>query len=102
MGIEGVIKAPTAGVSEMDGHCCVISPPPPNNVLPRERARMIATPLQRRLSPLQRRLLPAPSRTMSYWVSGTRKTRLVIRVLVSANAKIYMMVAMMNVDLMEG
>ena len=94
MGIEGVVKAPTAGVSEMDGHCCV-SPPPPNNVLPRKRARMIATPLQGRLS-------PAPARTMSHWVSGTRKTRLVIRVLVSADAKIFMMGVMTNADLMEG
>ncbi len=94
MGIEGVVKAPTASVSEMDGHCCA-SPPPPNNALPRRRARMIAMPLQGRL-------LPALSRTMSHWVSGTRKARLVIRVLVSADAKIYMMVAMTNVDLMEG
>ncbi len=101
MGIEGVIKAPTASVSEMDGHSCA-SPPPPNNVLPRKRVRMIATPLQRRLSPLQRRLVSAPSRTMSHWESGTRKAQLVIRVLVSANAKIYMMVAMTNADLMEG
>jgi len=100
MGIEGVVKAPTAGVSEMDGHCCV-SPLPPNNVLPRKRARMIATLLQRRRSPLQRRLLSATSRTMSHWVSGTRKAQLVIRVLVSADAEINMMVAMTNVDLME-
>jgi hypothetical protein len=35
-------------------------------------------------------------------VSGNRKARLVIRVIVSANAKIHMMVAMTNVDLMEG
>jgi hypothetical protein len=101
MGIEGVLKAPTASVNEMDGHCCA-SPPPPNNALPRKRARMIATPLQRKLSPLQRRLLPAPSRTMSHWVLGTRKARLVIKVLVSADAKIYMMVSMTNGDLMEG
>ena len=94
MGIEGVVKAPTASVSEMDGHCCA-SPPPPNNALPRRRARMIATLLHGRL-------FPALSRTTSHWVSGTRKARLVIRVLVSADAKIHMMVAMTNVDLMEG
>ena len=94
MGIEGVVKAPTASVSEMDGHCCA-SPPPPNNALPRRRVRMMATPLQGRL-------LPALLRTMSHCVSGTRKARLVIRVLVSADAKIHMMVAMTNVDLMEG
>ena len=94
MGIEGVVKAPTASVSEMDGHCCA-SPPPPNNALPRRRARMIAMLLPGRL-------FPALSRTMSHWVSGTRKARLVIRVLVSADAEIHVMVAMTNVDLMEG
>ena len=94
MGIKGVIKVPMASVSEMDGHCCA-SPPPRNNALPRRRVRMIATPLQGRL-------LPALLRTRSHWVSGTRKARLVIRVLVSADAEIHMMVAMMNVDLMEG
>jgi len=50
MGIEGVIKAPTASVSEMDGHCCA-RPPPPNNALPRRRVRTIATPLQGRFLP---------------------------------------------------
>jgi hypothetical protein len=94
MGIGGVVKVPTASVSEMDGHCCA-SPPPPNNALPRRRARMMETPLQGRL-------FPALSRTTSHWVSGTRKARLVIRVLVSADTKIHMMVAMTNVYLMEG
>ena len=93
MDIEGVAKAPTASVSEMDGLCCA-SPPPPNNALPRKRARMIATLLHGRL-------VPALSRTTSHWVSGTRKARLVIRVLVSTDAEIHMMVAMTNVDLME-
>ena len=51
---------------------------------------------------LHGRLFPALSRTMSHWVSGTSKAPIVIRVLVSADAEIHMMVAMMNVDLMEG
>ena len=94
MSIEGVIKAPTARVSEMDGHCCV-RPPPPNKALPRSRARMIATPLQGRLL-----LVPLP--TLSHRVSGDRRARLVIRMPVWDITTIYMKEPIVDVHLMEG
>ncbi len=92
MSIEGVIKAPTARVSEMDRHCCA-RPPPSNNALP--RTRKIATPCQGRLLSA---LLPA----LSHRVSRDRRARHVIRMRVSDITKIHMMEPIADVDLMDG
>jgi hypothetical protein len=74
MSTKGVIKAPTASVREMDGHCCARSPPF-SNELSRSRARTIAMLFQGRL-------LPALSPAMGNRVPGDRGARLMIEVLV--------------------
>ncbi len=92
MSIKGVIKAPTARVSEMDGHCCA-RPPPSNNALP--RIRKMATPCQGKL-------LSALSPALNHRVLRDRRTRLVIRMHVSDITKIHMMEPITDVHLMDG
>ena len=94
MSIKGVTKAPMAGVSEMSGYCCVKFPHL-NRAQSWWRARATGMPGQRRLLSM---FLPATGSR----VVGTRRTRLVIRVLVGPGTKIHMMVAMMDVLLTGG